>query len=327
MIIQADGVTFLDGFIDRTQHSGKAGVLEIHGRDKVGRVVDESAPAVDYSGMTILEAVRRLLSPWFDPSQVVIGNARNRLLRRGKGRRVASSTEPVVTVNVRVPRRGQVHPGETRWKMIHEILSRADLIGFSSADGKQFVIGKANQTQSPQYLFTLSAPGSNKSTNVRDMTLIEDDGDRYSLYMCGGVGGQTDTNYGRNIADNRGAAFDNPFNHIDGTGRDFLFPKRMYMPERAFDSFNDADRVAKLEQNRRDMHRHVIRVEADTFGQVMPGSSTSTFFATDTTARVLFEEENIDDIYYVMSCNHDFVRTEGEVTTMEMVPIGTEIVL
>jgi len=90
--IKADGVTMLDGFIDKRIRQGKAGILEIHGRDRVGRLYDESAPAINYTGMTIIEAVKRLISPWFgDPT---LSDARNRRLRRGKGRRVASGAEP-----------------------------------------------------------------------------------------------------------------------------------------------------------------------------------------------------------------------------------------
>jgi prophage tail gpP-like protein len=327
--INADGVTLLDGFIDKRKKISSRGMgakFEVSGRDRVGRLCDESAPAISYDGLTILEAVRRLCSPWFSPDQVVIDNARNRRLRRGKGRRVAGAAEPVVTINVRVPRRGQVHAGEKRWHLIHEILSRAGLVGWSSGDGKEFFIGRANQEQAPQYLFVQGGPDSKLQTTVRNMTWDEDDGDRYSLYLCAGVGGQGDTNYGVNVIDQRGRVFDNPFNKLDGIGRDFIHPKRMFLPERSFDSFADAQRVAQNESFRRDIKRHLMSVEMDTFGQDL-GNGEQTIFTYDTIAKVIDEEDEIDDLYYLISCTYSFVRDGGETTLIHALPQGTEIVL
>lgn len=322
--IKADGTTLLDGFIERREFDGKAGVITISGRDRVGRLVDESAPAINYTGMTILDAVRRLASPWFD--EVTLSDARNRRLRRGKGRRAASGNEPVVTINVRVPRRGNVHPGETRWHLIHEIVSRAGLICYSSSDGLELFIGKPNRNQDVQYLFALGVAGGQIETTVRDLKIIEDDGDRFSLYLVAGVGGQTDTNYGRNVTDNRGVAFDNPFNRIDGTGRDFIHPKRMFLPERAFDSYGDAEQVAKNEKDRRDYHRHGVSIEMAGFGQYL-GTSQATLFAPDTVARVVVEELRIDEPYLVASASYSFERPGADTTTMHAVPIATEIIL
>lgn len=325
--ILADSVELVDGFIDKRVFSGRSGVIEVHGRDRVGRLCDESAPAINYDGMDVLEAVRRLASPWFAPSDITLTNAKNRRLRRGKGRRVAGGNEPFVTINVRVPRRGAVHPGETRWQLIHEIVSRAGLVCYSSADGRELFVGKPNITQAAQYLFALGAPGSDTQTTVRDLTITEDSGERYSMYLCAGVGGQGDTNYGRNVTDKRGVAFDNPFNTIDGTGRDFIHPKRMFLPERAFDSFADADRVAANEKARRDYKRHLISVEMVSYGQSIGATTELTFFAPDTIARVVVEELGIDDNYLVTSCSFSFARDNGDRTTMHVVPSGTEIIL
>lgn len=322
--IRADGTTLLDGFIERRELDSRTGVFEVSGHDRVGRLVAESAPAIQYTGMTILEAVRRLASPWFDV--VTLSDARNRRIRRGKGRRAASGNEPVVTINVRVPRRGQVHPGESRWHIIHEIVSRAGLIAYSSSDGKELFIGKPNRNQDAQYLFAFCNPGSSTESTVRDLRFIEDDGDRFSLYLVAGVGGQTDTNYGSSVIDNRGTAFDNPFNRKDGTGRDFIHPKRMFLPERAFDSYADAEQVAINEKNRRDYHRHVASIEMAGFGQYL-GTSAATLFAPDTVARVFHEELEIDESYLVVSASYSFARDNADTTTMHAVPVATEIIL
>lgn len=326
--IMIDGVAIVDGFIDKRQHNTRADTMEIGGRDRAGRLVDESAPSIDYSGMRIVEAIKRLASPWF--TQIVLTDTRNRLVRRGKGKRVAGGTEPVVDFNIRVPRRGKVHPGEKRWEVIHEICSRGSLICWSSADGKTLFVGKPNHTQAAQYIFAhvgTRAHSEFKNT-VRDMTIVEDDGERFSLIMCGGIGGQSTTNYGRNVTDNRGVVFDNIFNTIDGTGRDFIHPKRMYMPERDFESYGDAQRVAANEQARRDYKRHVISVEMALHGQFLT-TGPATLFAPNTVARVINEDwsPRLDGTYLVVSCSYSSERDQGETTVMHMVPTGTEIIL
>lgn len=324
--IEIDGTPILRGFIGKRVKNSKAGTMTVSGRDRAGRLVDESAPSIDYSGMTILQAFQRLVSPWF--GSVTLSDARNRTLRRGKGKRVASGKEPVVTINVRVPRRGIVHPGEKRSHIMHEIAARAGLIWWSSGDGKEIFVGKPNFTQAPQYTLIHAAPGSATVGNVKDLTVTEDDEDRYSLIMCGGVGGATPDNYGNNITDRRGVVYDNPFNKIDGTGRDFIHPKRMFMPERDFDSYGDAARVAANEQIRRDFKRHVVSIEAPLHGQFLSDSPTeATLFAFNTVARVIDEELELDDTYLVVSCSYSSERDQGETTTLTLVPTGTEIIL
>lgn len=323
--ILADGVMLLSGFIGRRRFQAKNGVVEISGRDRVGRLVDESAPRIDYSGMSITDAVRQLAAPWF--GTVTLSNARNRRLRVGKGKRVAAASEPVVTITVRVPRRGIVHPGESRWQLIHEILSRAGLVGWSSADGTELFIGKPNQQQEPQYMFAVGAPGGVVQTTVSDLEIIEDDEDRFSEILVAGAGGQSDTNYGKNTNDNRGVVFDNPFNRLDGTGRDFIHPKRLFMPERAFDSYGDAQRVALNEQHRRDYRRHFVSASMAGFGQPIDGDTDLSVFTPDTVGRVIVEELQIDDRYLLTECSYSFARDEADTTTVHMVPVGTEIVL
>lgn len=324
--IEIDRTPILRGFVERRVKSSKAGTMEIHGRDRAGRLVDESAPRIDYSGMTIESAVRELIRPWFDT--LTLSDARNRKLRRGRGKRVASGAEPVVTINIRVPRRGLVHPGQSRAQVIHEIAARANLIAWSSADGREFFVGRPNHTQAPQYLLVHAAPGSQTKGNVLDLTVTEDDGDRFSLIMCAGVGGQSSTNYGAGVVDNRGVVFDNPFNRLDGTGRDFIHPKRLFLPERDFDSYGDASRVARNDQIRRDFKRHSISISAPLHGQFL-GSGPPTLFAPNTVARVIDEDfdPTLDDTYLIVSCAYSSAREQGETTTMHMVPTGTEIIL
>ncbi|HEX6022560.1 MAG TPA: hypothetical protein VFZ00_11235 [Solirubrobacter sp.] len=323
--IEIDGTPILRGFVGRRHKRSREGEMIISGRSRSGRLVDEAAPSVHFSGMTILEAFKRLGAPWF--SQFVLSDAQNRRLRVGKGKRVAGGKEPVITINIKVPRRGNVHPGERRSQVMHEIAARAGLIWWMSSDGESIYIGKPNHEQDPQYLFRHIKPGSTNENTVKDLEIIEDDEDRYSVIMCGGSGGATPDDYGKNVTDRRGVVYDDPNNRIDGTGRDFIHPKRLFMPERDFDSYGDAQRVAKNEQIRRDYKRHIVQIEAELHGQFLTPGGPPTLFTYNTVAHVIDEEAEIDDTYLIVDCAFSSNRTTGETTTMHMVPTGTEILL
>jgi prophage tail gpP-like protein len=323
--IEIDGTPVLRGFVGRRRKRSREGDMVISGRSRSGRLVDEAAPSVQFSGMTILQAFQRLGRPWF--GNFVLSDATNRRLRIGKGKRVAGGKEPVITINIKVPRRGNVHPGERRAQVMHEIASRAGLLWWPGSDGESIYIGKPNHEQDPQYVFRHIAPGSTAQNTVKDLEIIEDDEDRYSVIMCGGTGGATPDDYGKNVTDRRGVVYDSPFNKIDGTGRDFIHPKRIFLPERDFDSYGDAQRVARNEQIRRDYKRHIVAVEAELHGQFWGASGPPTLFTFNTVARVIDEEIGLDDTYLIVDCSYSSTREQGETTTMHMVPTGTEILL
>lgn len=323
--IEIDKTCILRGFIGRRTKNSREGTIVIQGRSRSGRLVDEAAPSVHFSGMTILEAFKRLGAPWF--TKFTLSDARDRRLRVGKGKRVAGGKEPVITINIRVPRRGNVHPGEKRAQVMHEIAARAGLIWWVSSDGEEIYVGKPNHEQDPQYTFRHIEPGSTAKNTVKDLVIDEDDEDRYSVIMCGGTGGATPDDYGKNVTDRRGVVYDNPANRIDGTGLDFIHPKRLFMPERDFDSYGDAQRVARNEQIRRDYKRHVVTVEAELHGQFLTPGGPPTLFTHNTVARVIDEETGLDDTYLIVDCSYSSTREQGETTTMHMVPTGTEILL
>ncbi len=325
--VRIDGTSVLDGFIDKREKHSRQGTMVVQGRDRVGRLVDESAPALNYNGLTIQSAVESLMRPWF--STLTFSAARDRNLRRSRGRRVAAGNEPTVPVRLRTPRRGIVHPGMSRWQVIQEIASSARCIVYSAGDGRELIFGKPNYSQAPQYLFIHADPRfSGLTSNVKDLVFREDDGDRYSMIMVAGTGGQGDTNYGEGVVDKRGVVFDSPFNRIDGTGRDFIHPKRLFMPERDFESYGDAQRVAANEQARRDFRRHIASVEAPLHGQFV-GSAAATLFTPNTIARIIDNDflPALDDLYLIVSCNYNSDREQGEYTNMTLVPLGTEIIL
>lgn len=325
VLIEIDGTPIMRGFVGKRHRKAREGTMTISGRSRSGRLVDEAAPSVNFSGMTILQAFERLGRPWF--GTFTLSDAANRRLRVGRGKRVAGGKEPVITINVRVPKRGRVHPGERRAQVMHEIASRAGLIWWATSDGQSIYIGKPNHEQDPQYVFRHIAPGSTAQNTVKDLEIIEDDEDRYSVIMVGGSGGATPDDYGANVTDRRGVVYDSPFNKIDGTGRDFIHPKRLFMPEHDFDSYADAQRVARNEQIRRDYKRHIVQIEAELHGQFLTPGSPPTLFTYNTVARVIDEEADIDDDYLIVDCAYSSNREQGETTTMHLVPTGTEILL
>jgi prophage tail gpP-like protein len=320
-----DGVVIVDGFIDKRQKRSKADEIEVGGRDRVGRLVQESAESINYEGLLLLDAVKKLVDPWF--SVVTLSDARNRSLRRGKGRRVSSAAEPLV-INIRVPRAGKVHPGMTRWAIIEEIVSQAGYIAWSSADGREIFIGKPNYNQSPQYLVAHTKPGSRTKNTVTDLIFDEDNGDRYSLITVAGAGGsdEDDVNFGTNVTSRKGRWKDG--DGVDGVGRDFIYPKRLYMPERNFDSNGDAQRVADREAARRNYRARTAQAVMPQHGQFLI-TGAPTIFAPNTIARVVDEDFSpmVDENFLVTSCKYDGDRDGAETTTLELVPSGTEIVL
>lgn len=319
-----DDTVIVRGFIDRRRCSRRDGELEIQGRDRAGRVVQESAPSINYDGLAVVDAVSRLVDPWFD--ETVVSDELNRRVRRGKGRRVPTGTEPIT---IRIPAaRGRVHPGMTRWAVIEEITSQAGLVAYSSADGTEFFVGKPNYSQAAQYLIAHPRPGSATKGTCIDLSHEEDNGDRYSVISVVGAGGATEQDYGANVSSRRAAVFDNPANKVDGTGRDFIYPKRLLMPERDFDSNQDAARIAALEQARRDFRRTVVTAEMEMHGQFV-GTAAPTIFAPNTIARVIDEEFDpvLDAPYLIVSCIFRGTRTGAETTQLELVPKGTQIVL
>jgi prophage tail gpP-like protein len=317
--VQIDGVTVLTGFIDRKRKNTKDASIEISGRDIAGRLVQESAPSINYSGLTMVEALRRLASPWV--STITLSDARNRAVRRGKGRRVPAGNEPIV-LNMPVPKRGKVHPGMTRWQVIEDIVSQAGYFAFVSADGRELIVGSPNHEQAPQYLFV---HGPRQST-VIEMDLVEDIGDSFSLIAVVGTGPGDQANYGRNVE--RSHRWRDDDSTPDGIGRNFLHPKRLMMPERDFDSNDDAERIAEREAARRNFRMKTSTATCAYHGQYLSGG-TPTIFAPHTIARVIDEdfEPAFDDKYMITSCAYAAAEGGGETTQIEMVPQGTEIIL
>ncbi len=334
--VYIDDTQVLDGFIDDRTKATKAGTLSIVGRDRAGRLVQESAPAINYNGLDLVEVVKRLVSPWF--TKVTLTDARNRAVRTGKGFKVPIGDEPLVVR--KIAQRGDAHPGQSRWSIIEELLSEAGLIGWSSADGREFFIGRPISRMAPQYAIRNCKPGSSIPSTCKDMTYVESNGDRYSLIAVVGNGGGTEVDFGESVSTRRAYVTDaeppeRPSKDIagnaiafDGTGRDFLYPKRLLMPERAYNNDNEASAAAGREQLRRDFKRTHLHAEMPFHGQWI-GPGAPTIYAPNTIAAVLDEdfEPALDEDFLIYACTYSGRKDSGETTTLELVPEGTAVVL
>lgn len=322
--VKIDDTTILVGYIDtRTKDTDReTSLITIIGRDGIGHMVQESSPFISYDGIDLVEIAKRLADPWY--KSVVLSDARNRQVRRGRyAHKAAAASEPLI-VKVR-KKTWQVEPGQPRWKILEELASEAGYLVWASADGEELIIGKPNYLQETQFLLAHPKPGSDLKSTVTKLQIADSVADRFSLYLTVGSGQGDLVNYGKGITSNRGVARDGT--NLDGTGRDFDFPKRLILSEHHLSSIDEATARATLEKNKRDFSRQKIAATVNGHGQITAGS-IATIYAPDTLARVIDEET---DLPYDQSCLIHTVtyisdRENGETTELQLVPKGTTIV-
>lgn len=316
--ILIDGVAVITGYIDAPDVRWLDGTISVRGRSKIGRLVQESAPAVNYAGKTLVGLVGEIASPWF--SKVVLSNARNRKVLRGKGKKVASASAVYVDKRDSIGKR--IEPGQMRWAVIEDLCRQAGYTIWESGDGKELVIGQPDYLQEVQYRFVHAAPGSRRSSNVLDGSVRPSTADRYSKIQVFGSGAGTVVNFGLPPAARAGEVKNNPFT-THGEGRDFSAPKRLVIVDKSVKSRSEAARLAAHEMARRDMSRQPVTVTAPLHGQLVQGREI-TLFTFDTLAYVEDEVTGTRGVYLVAACSYQG-KQESETTTLELLPKGTEI--
>jgi prophage tail gpP-like protein len=315
--VTIDGVVVVNGYIDDRETPSGEDVITIAGRCRVGRLVQESAPGIDWRRLTLQQLVGRLAAPHF--TRVTLSNERNRKVLRGRGRKARAASEPVLVD----PRPGGLlaEPGQTRWAVIESLLAQAEMLAWSAGDGRELVIGRPNYKQEPQWSFFRPAPGSsrmaegNAGVDVREST-----GDRYSRIIVVGGGAGTDASYGVSTTSRWSDAKDN-LRTTDGTGKDFTAPKVLVLQE-AVNSAAEASTLARREMARRAAKALAVTVTAQAHGQLV-GGSTPTLFCPDTLAQFEDERTGRRGAYLVTTCRYESDREGGERTTMDLVPKGT----
>lgn len=319
--IFVDDSQVLEGFIDdreRTIDKQGGSVMRLTGRDKGGRLVDESAELVTYAGLGIEDLARRLVAPWFPT--VSLSNAQNRALVRGRGRRLANvSSEPAIVTDRRMQRK--VDPGDSVASVLSYFLERAELLGWSSANGREFIIGKPNYSQAPQFFFFQPAAGSRRAAegNVLSVTYRESVGERYSeIRALGSSRGNADS-YGPNVTKRAATAKSSALLHR----------KRLIVVDDDIASAADAQKRADREMRLRDASGVQLELEVAGFGQALGGDETTrpALYAFDTMARWEDEELGVRGDYLVTKTTLRRSKGGGETTTLNLVPRGTELVL
>ena len=411
--IYIDSTRILTGFIGaRTKVPGEGGtMLEISGRDKTGRLVDESAALFAYGGLYLKDLAELICDigtdSAFEPlfERVTLSNTKNRsLLRNVRRQKIRVNLDPVVDpvvgafragagvigvtipevqagtieldaieretvdldpiidpiaygareaaalVGVTLPKyRGgaefkglkyvkkppiikpgifkgrsgpkRVQPGQSRWSVLEEFLIEARLIAWSTADGKELVIGLPTYNQDASFEFYEAGVESEERerTNCR-IRVTENVEEMYSLYLACGAAKGSGANYGPNVTKYFGSARDNPQSR-DGIGVSFKRPKTLLISDDGIKSQRDADERAERQKIEREAGRLELEIQTVGHGQIYDGQKP-VIFAVDTICKVTDEDTGTSGAFLVTAV--DFQGDEsGTKTTLQVVPKGT----
>lgn len=313
----------LTGYIDdRTRRSSKneGTSIALDGRDRGGRLVDDAAPLGTFAGLGIEDLARQMVTPWF--STVSLSNARNRRLVKGGGPSATVSKEPAILAGKNIARK--VDPSDSRADVLSDFLHEAELLAWSSADGREFIVGRPNYSQSPQWFFFAGAAGSARrgEINVEEFEYVETVGDRYAQITVCGSGRGDAANYGARVTKWTATVSDNPAD-ADGLGRSFKQPKRLRIADHNIKSAEQAARRARREMALRNGDARRLQLTVPGFGQGLPGQTA--IYCFDTIARWEDEEIGLREDWYVTRVHFRYAKGEGQATRLELVPKGTEL--
>jgi len=324
--VAIDGTPMLRGFIGERERtvSRDGATMTVAGMDKAGRLIQESMDLVSFRDMRIGDVVEWCVRPWFD--RVAFSNARNRDLVRGRRASKARATsEPLIADAQRAPKK--VEPGETRWDVMAQLLEGTDLLLWSSADGAEFVVGRPNYDQETQHRFFCAAPRSGRQSeaNVVRGAIKENIEERYSQVVVVGASVGDGYSYGRAVTMHRGEAVNGP--GIQGVGADFERPKMLLLSDDAVRNPVDAKERAEQEMARRDAGGHIVELTVRGHAQRRLTTGGPALYAFDTIAEFEDEELGLRGRYLITRVRFRESRTEGQVTDLSMVPVGTRLTL
>lgn len=313
------GAPVLNGFVDKRSKKNKE--IRITGRDRGGRLVTTSIPNPNgFDRLMMRELVQRISDPWF--KEVLLSDAKNRNVRRGRGKKAAVGSEPAIlaATGINDESAGRVDPGEMCWNVIEKLVSSVNLLVWSTADGKALVIGQPNYNQKPQYIFRM---GKDFST-VEDLEIADDVGDSYAkieVYGTAVASEDSDADAGDVIC--KGFALDGP--NPDGTGKNFLRPKRMLLMQQGVTSSKEASIVAEREMRRRGYNMRTCQVMTRGHSQKLTANAEPVVFCPNTMARVIDEDTRHDGEWLVVSASFQGSR-KNKTTKLSLVPKGTAFV-
>ncbi len=322
--VRLDDTVVLSGFVDEREvslSSSSGSRITVEGRDRTGRLVDESMPLMDLAGLGIKELAERacgigdpeLSEAWL--SEVILSNAENRRLLRGRASKLARvSKEPAIVTDIDEAKdRRHVEPGETRWKVLEYFLHKAKLLAWSTADGKALVVGLPNYDQEPQYRFFVPSVDSNRARegNVVSYSLRDSVADRFSAVR---VVGSARLDPRRDQKDPAGQYL------AEAKGTGFKRPKRLIVQDDDIRGPRQARVRAERELAERDATGHHLEIEVVGHGQ---GGREPVIYAPDTMAVVEIEDLGIRAEYLITSVHFRLSRQDGETTALKLVQKGT----
>lgn len=319
-----DDTTVLSGFIDAREYNVEkaSAVLRISGRDKAGRLVDESAPLLSYVGLGIQQLAEQVVAPWF--TTVTLQNTRNRALLRGQyAPKLKVSAEPAI-FSGRTGHKSdkKVAPGESRWHVLASFLEEAHLLGWSSADGKEFIVGLPNYEQEPSYTLFIPKENSERAADASVLTYsrVDSVADRYSAVIACGAGKGHSAAYSDRVTKRRGVAVDGP--GLNGIGHDFLQRKMLMVSDDDVRSEDQAEVRAEREMAERDSTGRKVSVTVRGHSQRRVDGA-EVLYAPDTMALVDDETTGKAALWLITSVTFNHNRQDGETTALELVPQGT----
>lgn len=322
VVVCVDGVAVITGWID-DRSDEDVDVLEISGRDKVGRLVQESSPAFVFAGQSPRQLIGKIAAPWF--TVAVDDNDRNRRVTRGKKGKIAQAGTVALKRTKKTGAR--VEPGQTKWAAIEELLKQTGEVAIPSGDGKELIVFRpTDQAQEPQYHFFQPAPGSRRTAEgnckIRERWSV---GDLYSRIDVVGSGVGTANTYGVSVNARSGVAKDFA-STVDGDGDKLQRPKKLLLIE-SVRNIAEAGEFANREMDRRAMGYLRIDVEAPMHGQRVAGGRDVTLFALDTIASVENEKTRTRGPYRIVELDFTTSRADGETTKIALIPEAQEIFL
>lgn len=334
--VAIDGNTCLTGFIDENhlEDDEEGGsTLYISGRDRGGRLVDESAKIESYKGLDLRTVAMKLVRPWFpdvafsndinrdallglnDRLKHAFANHSSRAGHRARTRHSKSSKPTYPNLDYDGEEklsRKKVMPGERRWQVLRTILQEVGMLGWSSADGQQFIIGHPDYKQDISFTFIRPAEGDprNQIGAVLASSYKLSTADRYSAIIAVGMGA------GEAHVRCHGKAL-NWIGEKDGSGIEFSEAKRLIVVDDHLRT-NDSARVrAKREMAERDASGEHLQLHVRGHGQ------GGLFFAPDTIASWEDQKFNIRGNFLITSVTFEHSESRGETTMLKMVPVGT----
>jgi len=324
IIIEINGAPVLTGLIDDSNRSytRSGSTLRLSGRDRGGRLVDESAPLIGLGGLGILELGQKMAGKWFN--EITLQNTTNRRLRGGAARLATVSREPAIDVGASPKKR--ITPGETRSQVIEYYLEKSGLVAWSSADGRQFVIGRPNYDQEPQFQILAPKPGSKRPPGMDAIELShkESTAERYARITVMGAGAGDDVNDGPNVR-RRFTVKQGP--NEDGTGGSFIVPKELIVLDEDMRTARETRERAERELALRESTALDATALMEGHSQPMADGRAANW-TTDRMVRLIDEEieaRGNPKSWIITKVVFAGSRGSGRTTQLTLVPKGTDL--